>query len=94
MWQVISTTVIHLTHMYTYMPTHTYTGSKTVQLLESITGNGNRAGLVVANDVNRDRAYLLAHQCKRVEASCLTVTWCAAQVSQLYMYVYIHIDNE
>ena len=56
-------------------------GSKTVQLLEAVSTGGNTDGLVVANDVNRDRAYLLSHQCKRVSSPCLCVTWCAAQVS-------------
>jgi 16S rRNA C967 or C1407 C5-methylase (RsmB/RsmF family) len=64
-------------------------GSKTVQLLEAVSTGGNTDGLVVANDVNRDRAYLLSHQCKRVSSPCLCVTWCAAQVS-LPVLVLLH----
>ncbi|CAN0020471.1 unnamed protein product [Discosporangium mesarthrocarpum] len=70
-------------------------GSKTAQLMEMITQgetvaapghsaatNGPRAvrgGLVVANDADRDRAFLLAHQCKRVKSPAIAVTWCPAQ---------------
>ncbi|CAN0457202.1 unnamed protein product, partial [Laminaria digitata] len=37
-------------------------------------------GLVVANDNDRDRAYMLAHQCKRVKSPAICITWCAAQL--------------
>ncbi|KAG5189283.1 S-adenosyl-L-methionine-dependent methyltransferase, partial [Tribonema minus] len=62
-------------------------GSKTAQLLEMVTAPASTStagespeGLVIANDANRDRAYLLAHQCRRTAAPCLCVTWCAAQL--------------
>ena len=41
-------------------------------------GDGE-VGLVVANDGDRDRAYMLAHQCKRVKCPAVCVTWCLAQ---------------
>lgn len=37
-------------------------------------------GLVVANDSDRDRAYMLAHQCKRVKSPAICITWCPAQL--------------
>lgn len=44
------------------------------------TGKGDgEVGLVVANDSDRDRAYMLAHQCKRVKSPAICITWCAAQ---------------
>ncbi|CAM9854109.1 unnamed protein product, partial [Choristocarpus tenellus] len=36
-------------------------------------------GLVVANDSDRDRAFMLAHQCKRVKTPAIAITWCPAQ---------------
>lgn len=45
-------------------------------------GRGNdpgAVGLVIANDSDRDRAYMLAHQCKRVKSPAICITWCAAQ---------------
>ena len=63
-------------------------GSKTAQLMEMVSApapDGNNAadgevGLVVANDSDRDRAYMLAHQCKRVKSPAICITWCPAQL--------------
>ena len=53
-------------------------GSKTAQLLEAVTGGENDAsfpeGLVIANDSDQKRAYLLVHQAKRLQSPCLLVT--------------------
>ncbi|CAM9670776.1 unnamed protein product, partial [Phaeothamnion confervicola] len=54
-------------------------GSKTAQIMEALSAGGDASGLVVANEVDRDRAYMLVHQCRRVITPCLCVTWCAAQ---------------
>ncbi|CAN0114639.1 unnamed protein product, partial [Ectocarpus sp. 12 AP-2014] len=42
-------------------------------------GPDGEVGLVVANDSDRDRAYMLAHQCKRVQSPAICITWCSAQ---------------
>jgi 16S rRNA C967 or C1407 C5-methylase (RsmB/RsmF family) len=54
-------------------------GSKTLQLIESIhrgdkTKDSIPKGIVVANDVNPKRAYMLVNQCKRVGSCSLLVT--------------------
>lgn len=53
-------------------------GSKTSQFLEIINRSLNnpedQQGLVVANDADTDRAYMLVHQCKRINSPLLTVT--------------------
>lgn len=43
-------------------------------------GIEGEVGLVVANDSDRDRAYMLAHQCKRVKSPAICITWCDAQI--------------
>lgn len=66
-------------------------GSKTAQLIEMVSAptptptdtdkaDDGEVGLVVANDSDRDRAYMLAHQCKRVKSPAICITWCAAQL--------------
>lgn len=59
-------------------------GSKTVQLLEALHTNGldgdsMPTGLVVANDNESKRAYMLIHQCKRIGSNALAVTCHDAQ---------------
>eukprot|EP01138_Halocafeteria_seosinensis_P001893 gb/GECG01001939.1/.p1 GENE.gb/GECG01001939.1/~~gb/GECG01001939.1/.p1 ORF type:complete len:830 (+),score=119.76 gb/GECG01001939.1/:1-2490(+) len=54
-------------------------GSKTMQLLESLHTNGidddsMPTGLVIANDNESKRAYMLIHQCKRIGSNALAVT--------------------
>jgi 16S rRNA C967 or C1407 C5-methylase (RsmB/RsmF family) len=51
-------------------------GSKTAQLLESIVSSGEKfpEGLVIANDCDHKRAYMLVHQSKRLQTPCLIVT--------------------
>ena len=53
-------------------------GSKTSQLLEIVNRSLHEApenqGLVVANDADTDRAYMLVHQCKRINSPLLVVT--------------------
>ena len=51
-------------------------GSKTSQLLELVNGSKNSAdpGLVVANDSDTDRAYMLVHQCRRINSPLLIIT--------------------
>eukprot|EP01038_Epipyxis_sp_PR26KG_P012391 gene12391-16619_t len=53
-------------------------GSKTSQLLEIVNRSLNDPvedqGLVVANDADTDRAYMLAHQCKRINSPLLIIT--------------------
>lgn len=53
-------------------------GSKTSQLLEIVTrslaGPPEDQGLVVANDSDTDRAYMLVHQCRRINSPLLIVT--------------------
>lgn len=53
-------------------------GSKTSQLLETVTRSLNwpegSQGLVVANDSDTDRAYMLMHQCRRLNSPLLIVT--------------------
>lgn len=71
-------------------------GSKTAQLMEMVSAPApasdggeiarghssaeGEVGLVVANDSDRDRAYMLAHQCKRVKSPAICITWCPAQL--------------
>jgi 16S rRNA C967 or C1407 C5-methylase (RsmB/RsmF family) len=52
-------------------------GSKTAQLLEGIVGEELDVfprGLVIANDADAKRAYMLVHQAKRIQTPCLMVT--------------------
>ena len=51
-------------------------GSKTSQLLETINRSLDQSekGLVVANDADTDRAYMLVHQCRRINSPLLVVT--------------------
>lgn len=53
-------------------------GSKTSQLLEivnrSLTDSEDKQGIVVANDADTDRAYMLVHQCKRINSPLLVVS--------------------
>jgi len=52
-------------------------GSKTTQLLEIINksrhANDEHKGLVVANDSDTDRAYMLVHQCRRINSAQLMI---------------------
>jgi 16S rRNA C967 or C1407 C5-methylase (RsmB/RsmF family) len=53
-------------------------GSKTSQLLEIVSQTlnkpDNEQGIVVANDADTDRAYMLVHQCRRINSPLLIVT--------------------
>lgn len=50
-------------------------GSKTCQLLEMMGAEGGiPSGVVIANDLNRDRAYLLVHRARRLASPALMVT--------------------
>lgn len=51
-------------------------GSKTAQIIEILKGDG----LVVANDFDKNRAYMLIHQLHRSNTSCMLVVNHAAQV--------------
>ena len=59
-------------------------GSKTSQLLEvvdkSIHEPLEKQGCVVANDADTDRAYMLVHQCKRINSPLLVVTTHSGQL--------------
>lgn len=57
-------------------------GSKTSQLLEVLQQKKdvNAAGVVVANDADTDRAYMLVHQCRRISSPHLVVTTHLGQV--------------
>jgi len=51
-------------------------GSKTSQLLELVNKSidSEQQGLVVANDADTDRAYMLVHQCRRINTPLLIIT--------------------
>lgn len=51
-------------------------GSKTSQLLEHVNKSigTEQEGLVVANDADTDRAYMLVHQCRRINSPLLVIT--------------------
>ena len=51
-------------------------GSKTSQLLEIVNKSlgAEVEGLVVANDASTDRAYMLVHQCRRINSPLLVIT--------------------
>lgn len=53
-------------------------GSKTAQLLEIVHRSANnpqdQQGVVVANDSDTDRVYMLAHQCRRINSPLLLIT--------------------
>lgn len=52
-------------------------GSKTAQILEFLHGNEEGTmpeGIVVANDVENKRCYMLVHQAKRLQSPALIVT--------------------
>ncbi|KAL6066432.1 tRNA (cytosine(34)-C(5))-methyltransferase [Balamuthia mandrillaris] len=49
-------------------------GSKTKQILELVTRNDSNDGLVVANDADLKRAYMLVNQVKRLDQGCAITT--------------------
>lgn len=52
-------------------------GSKTAQILEALHADGSQglsSGLVVANDADTNRSYMLVKQAKRLQSPCLIVT--------------------
>ncbi|CAB3363625.1 Hypothetical predicted protein [Cloeon dipterum] len=51
-------------------------GSKTAQLIEALHRDGDAipSGMVVANDADNKRCYMLVHQAKRLNSPCLLVT--------------------
>lgn len=52
-------------------------GSKTAQLIEALHADENQpipSGIVVANDVDNNRCYMLVHQAKRLNSPCFVVT--------------------
>lgn len=51
-------------------------GSKTAQLIEFLHANEDEipTGLVVANDVDNSRCYMLVHQAKRLNSPCIIIT--------------------
>lgn len=52
-------------------------GSKTAQLIEMLHSKNNRTraeGVVVANDVDNARCYMLVHQAKRLHSPCSIIT--------------------
>ncbi|XP_054276416.1 tRNA (cytosine(34)-C(5))-methyltransferase-like isoform X2 [Macrosteles quadrilineatus] len=50
-------------------------GSKTAQLIEMMhTGDSVPSGVVIANDVDNTRCYMLVHQAKRLNSPCTLVT--------------------
>mmetsp|Transcript_23203 Transcript_23203/g.30241 ORF Transcript_23203/g.30241 Transcript_23203/m.30241 type:complete len:746 (-) Transcript_23203:98-2335(-) len=54
-------------------------GSKTTQMLEVIQNSAKSSGteprgMVIANDCDTQRAYMLAHQCKRINSPALVIT--------------------
>ncbi|GIX74820.1 hypothetical protein CDAR_73862 [Caerostris darwini] len=51
-------------------------GSKTAQLIEFLHKDENKIpdGLIVANDVDNKRCYMLVHQAKRLNSPCLLIT--------------------
>ncbi|KNE57886.1 hypothetical protein AMAG_04731 [Allomyces macrogynus ATCC 38327] len=59
-------------------------GSKTAQLIEAVDATDVEGqlpdGLVVANDADGKRAYMLVHQTKRLQTPCLLITNHAAQM--------------
>lgn len=79
-------------------------GSKTTQLLEIITNyandksnnniNNNKPtpGFIIANDSNVDRAYMLVHQCRRLNSPYLMITThMAQQVKKKFFCLYFFI---
>lgn len=55
-------------------------GSKTSQLLESLYKNTtDPKGMIIANDADAKRAYLLVHQTSRISCSSLCITTHTAQ---------------
>lgn len=58
-------------------------GSKSLQILEALERHG-RGGVLVANDVDTKRAYMLTHRAKTLKSACLVVTTHdASQMPQL-----------
>jgi tRNA (cytosine34-C5)-methyltransferase len=50
-------------------------GSKTAQLIEMMhSGDSVPTGVVIANDVDNSRCYMLVHQAKRLNSPCTLVT--------------------
>ena len=53
-------------------------GSKTAQIIEMLHSSNNESsvvdGVVVANDVDNKRCYMLVHQAKRLHSACTVIT--------------------
>ncbi|ORY43363.1 S-adenosyl-L-methionine-dependent methyltransferase [Rhizoclosmatium globosum] len=64
-------------------------GSKTAQLIEAVTSNDDLipSGLVVANDADYKRAFMLVKQSKRLQSPTLVVT---NHEAQFFPYIYFH----
>eukprot|EP01111_Echinosteliopsis_oligospora_P002084 TRINITY_DN1305_c0_g1_i1.p1 TRINITY_DN1305_c0_g1~~TRINITY_DN1305_c0_g1_i1.p1 ORF type:complete len:779 (+),score=289.13 TRINITY_DN1305_c0_g1_i1:45-2381(+) len=68
-------------------------GSKTTQIIESLhaaSGNAPPKGLVIANDVDKDRCYMLVHQTQRLASPAIMVT---NNPAQLYPRLPIRLDR-
>ena len=66
-------------------------GSKTAQLIEFLHAEDSETtpmpgGIVVANDANNKRCYMLVHQAKRLNSPCLMVTNHDASVFPMLYY--------
>jgi tRNA and rRNA cytosine-C5-methylases len=64
-------------------------GSKTAQIIEMIhaaDSNPVPSGLVVANDVDNNRCYMLVHQAKRLNSPCAIITNHDASVMPNVLY--------
>ncbi|TPX76370.1 hypothetical protein CcCBS67573_g02368 [Chytriomyces confervae] len=68
-------------------------GSKTAQLIEAIHSNNEvlPTGLIVANDADYKRAYMLVKQSKRLQSPCLVVT---NHEAQFFPYIYYKAKND
>lgn len=70
-------------------------GSKTAQLLEGVVGDGQDFpdGLVIANDSDQNRAYMLVRQAKRLQTPLLIVTNHDAQSFPKILHQQVFIFN-
>eukprot|EP00051_Salpingoeca_urceolata_P032936 m.18125 g.18125 ORF g.18125 m.18125 type:complete len:737 (-) comp5633_c0_seq1:115-2325(-) len=66
-------------------------GSKTTQLIEALHGNNETmpTGMVIANDADHKRCYMLVHQAKRLQSPCFMVTNADAS-----LFPHVHLKDK
>ncbi len=73
---MIPVTLMKIDPSHTVLDMCAAPGSKSIQILETLHANGDRmnTGMLIANDADSKRAFLLAHQATKLNLAALLVT--------------------